>query len=119
MTPFAIAFVLFVVPLAATLPRLRIATAGAWMLLMVSCALMAYVAAGTLTQDASRVLAAPTFPVIGGFGFEVTPLGALFLLVTVTVFAAALPLALCDAAEYRSVRRSLFVALLAAKAMAG
>ncbi|MGH8311809.1 MAG: proton-conducting transporter membrane subunit [Gammaproteobacteria bacterium] len=42
-----------------------------------------------------------------------TPLTALFLLITVAVFAAALPFALRDAAAYSPARRCIFIALIA------
>ncbi|MGH8274875.1 MAG: proton-conducting transporter membrane subunit, partial [Gammaproteobacteria bacterium] len=114
MTPFAIAFVLFAAaPLAVALPRRRFAAGAAWALLTAGCALIAWVAVGALAHGATHTLITLALPMIGNFGFVVTPLSGLFLLITVAVFAAALPFAMRDGAAYPPARRVVFIALIA------
>ena len=113
MTPFALAFVLLAAgTLAAALPMRRIAVGGAWLLLTAGCALIVWVALLVLVAGTSRALITLGLPIIGGFGFELTPLAALFLLVTASVFALAVPFALRDSAGYLPARRGIFVALI-------
>ena len=51
MTMFAVAFMLFAAgPLVAWLPARRLGAYGAWMLLTAGCALIAWIAVGTLTS---------------------------------------------------------------------
>lgn len=114
MTLFAIAFVLFAAaPLTSVLFRGRLAAVSTWALLTASCGLIASVAAGALAHGASYALVVLALPVIGRFGFVMTPLAALFLLITAAVFAAALPFASRDAVAYPPARRSIFIVLIA------
>ena len=110
MTAFALVYVLFAAAVLAAwiLPR-RIAVASAWALLTTGCAVMAWIAVGTLAQGSSQTLVELALPVIGLFDFELTPLAGLFLFITVAVFAAALPFQLRDCLEWSHARRGLFV----------
>ena len=113
MTLFALAFVLFAAgTLAAALPIRRLAVGGAWILLTAGCALIVWVAVSALVAGTNRALITLGLPIIGGFGFELTPLAALFLLVTASVFALVVPFALRDSAGYPPARRGIFVALI-------
>jgi hydrogenase-4 component B len=113
VTAFALAFALFAAAIAAgwIAPR-RVANGSAWGLLTAGCAVMAWIAVGTLARDASRPLIELALPLIGPFDFELTPLAALFLLVTVAIFAAALPFQLRDCREWPSARRGAFIAFV-------
>lgn len=114
MTPFALAFVLFAAGvLAAWLLLRRVGAIGAWLLLTAGCAVIAWIAVDTLTKGSSRTLTGLVLPLIGPFGFELTPLAALFLIITVAVFAAALPFVLRDSLAWTRTQRGLFVALVA------
>ena len=114
MTVYASAFILFAAaPLAAALPWRRVSLTVAWACLTLGCAGIAFTAAGVLPQGVAHALVTLQLPALGGFGFEATPLNALFLLVTLAVFAAALPFVFRDAAGYAPARRSLFTGLLA------
>ncbi|MBS0315720.1 MAG: hypothetical protein JSR49_01190 [Proteobacteria bacterium] len=115
MTPFAVAFV----PLAAAIPvafvrARRVAVGGAWLLVTAGCAVMIVCAVAGLVQGTSRPLVMLTLPLIGDFGFEWTPLAALFVMVIAGVFALALPFALRDSAGFVPARRGAFVGLIVA-----
>ncbi|MGH8154453.1 MAG: proton-conducting transporter membrane subunit [Rhodanobacteraceae bacterium] len=114
MTPFAIVFTLFAASIVAAfgLPR-RTAVASAGSLLIAACGLMAWIAVVNVAGGASRPLIELALPVIGAFGFELAPLGALFVLVTVAVFAVALPFQLRDSTDWPRARRGAFVAFIA------
>lgn len=94
------------------LPR-RVAGYAAWVLLTAGCVLVAWIAAGTLAGGHGRALPELALPLIGPFDFELTPLGALFLFVTVAVFAVALPFQLRDCGDVPRARRGAFVAFVA------
>lgn len=113
MTAFALAWVLFAAAIVAawTLPR-RAASAGAWTLLTAGCAVTAWVAVAVLARGAGHSLVVLALPLIGAFDFELTPLGGLFLLVTVAVFAVALPFQLRDSAGWPRARRGAFASLV-------
>ena len=114
MTLFALAFVLFAAGLlTAWVPSPRLATSGAWLLITAGCALIARVAIDTLVAGAHYPLVDLALPLIGPFGFEMTPLVALFLIVTVAIFAVALPFALRDSLGWLAPRRGMFVAWIA------
>ena len=113
MTLFALAFALFAAGVVvAVMPPRRMAVGGAWGLITAGCALIVWVGVATLVQGASRAMMTFGLPLIGGFGFELTPLAALFLIVTAGVFALALPFALRDSASFAPMRRGIFVALI-------
>lgn len=114
MTPFAIVFALLAAgSLAAfALPR-RSAVFSAWLLLTAGCGLMARIAVDTLASGSDQTLIELALPLIGPFDFELTPLAALFLLVTVAVFAVALPFQLRDCRDGSRARRGAFVAFVA------
>jgi hydrogenase-4 component B len=114
MTAFALAFVLLAAAIVASwiAPR-RVAIAFTWLLLTAGCAVMAWVAVGTLAHGVNQPLIELALPVIGAFDFELTPLAALFLLVTVAVFAAALPFQLRDSLDWPHARRGTFVTFVA------
>lgn len=112
MTPFALAFALFAAaPLFAAIPGRRFPIVAAWTLLTGGCVCIALVAVGSLIGHADRMLAVFVLPLIGDFGFMLTPLAGLFLLVTVAVFAAALPFVARDGAAYPPQRRGVFFTL--------
>ena len=113
MTAFAIAFALWVAGVLAawTLPR-HAATGGAWVLITAGCAVVATVAIAALAHGTSYPLAQLALPLIGPFDFELTPLAGLFSLVTVAVFAAALPFQLRDSLAWSRSRRGVFVAFV-------
>jgi hydrogenase-4 component B len=111
MTAFALAFALFAAGLlAAWVPTRRVAIYGTWSLLTAGCALIAGVGVVALAKGAHDALIDLALPLIGPFGFEMTPLAALFLIVTVAIFAAALPFALRDSLGWPAARRGMFVA---------
>lgn len=113
MTPFAIVFVLFAASvLAAFTLRGRPAAGIAWALLTAGCGLMAWIAIVTMANGTSRELIHLALPLIGPFDFELTPLAALFLLVTVAVFAVALPFQLRDSLQWSRARRGAFTAFI-------
>jgi hydrogenase-4 component B len=80
---------------------------------------MAWIAAGMLvggtgnTGGTQRLLIELALPLIGAFDFELTPLAALFVLITVVVFAVALPFQLRDCLDWSRPRRGAFVAFIA------
>jgi hydrogenase-4 component B len=114
MTPYALVFVLLAAgPLAAFLLPRRSASYAAWVLLTAGCGLMAWIAVGTLASGRSQPLIELALPLIGSFDFELTPLAALFLFVTVAVFAAALPFQIRDCRDGSRARRGAFVAFIA------
>ncbi len=114
MTPFAIVFVLFAASvLAAFALRGRLAAGATWALLTAGCGLMAWIASVTIAYGTSRKLIDLALPLIGPFGFELSPLAALFLLVTVAVFAVALPFQLRDSLQWLRARRGAFVSFIA------
>lgn len=110
---FAAAFALLAAGVLAawTLPR-RAAIGCTWALLTAGCAVMAWVAAVALARGTSYPLAELALPLFGPFDFELTPLAGLFLLVTMAVFAAALPFQLRDSMEWSRARRGAFVAFV-------
>lgn len=113
MTTFAIAFVLWVAGVLAAWALPRRAAAGAtWLLITAGCVVTATVAVIALAHGSSYPLAQLAMPLIGPFDFEMTPLSGLFLLVTVAVFAAALPFQLRDSLTWSRSRRGLFVAFV-------
>ena len=114
MTLFALGFVLFAAAVLATvLPWRRFSVGSSWLCLTAGCAAIACSATASITSGMHRTLIVLQLPTLGGFGFEATPLNGLFLLVTVSVFALALPFAFRDAMYYPSSRRGLFTGLLA------
>lgn len=113
MSLFAIAFVLLAAgALAAFLPARRGAVAATWLLVTAGCVAMFVVAVDLIVSDATRALVTLGLPIIGGFGFTLGPLAALFVAVTVGVFALVLPFALRDSAGYAPKRRGAFVGLI-------
>ncbi|HEU0197630.1 MAG TPA: proton-conducting transporter membrane subunit [Nevskiaceae bacterium] len=113
MTPFAVAFVLFAAGLlVAFVPSRRVAVGASWLCVTAGCGIMLGLAIATLVQGIGHTLVTLELPVIGAFGFFLTPLAALFLAVTAGVFALVLPFALRDSAHYAPRRRGLFVALI-------
>ncbi|WHZ11349.1 MAG: Hydrogenase-4 component B / Formate hydrogenlyase subunit 3 [Burkholderiaceae bacterium] len=113
MTPLAIAFLLLVVGIPVAFVRARrVAVGSAWVLVTAGCAVMIGRAVAGLVQGTSRPLVALALPLIGNFGFEWTPLAALFVAVTAAVFVLVLPFALRDSAGYPSARRGAFVGLI-------
>ncbi|MGH9479255.1 MAG: proton-conducting transporter membrane subunit [Terriglobales bacterium] len=113
MTEFAAAFALLAAGVLAawTLPR-RAAIGCTWALFTTGCVVVAWVAAAALARGTSYPLAELALPLIGPFDFELTPLAGLFLLVSVAVFAAALPFQLRDSMEWSRSRRGAFVAFV-------
>lgn len=101
MTLFALVFARLAVGVIAAFARPRWAAVGrAWVLLTAGCGLMAWIAVGTLAIDNHQTLIELALPLIGPLDFELTPLAALFLLVTVAVFAVALPIQLHDSLDW-------------------
>lgn len=114
MTPFAVAFVLFAASvLAAFALRGRLAACATWMLLTAGCGLVAWVATVAIANGTSRTRIDLPLPLIGPFSFEIAPLAALFLLVTVLVFAVALPFQLRDSLQWSRARRGAFALFIA------
>ena len=113
MTDFAAAFALLAAGVLAawTLPR-RAAIGCTWALFTAGCAVAACVAVVALARGTSYPLVELALPLIGPFDFELTPLAGLFLLVTLAVFAAALPFQLRDSMEWSRARRGAFVAFV-------
>jgi hydrogenase-4 component B len=113
VTAFALAYALFAAAVLAAwgLPR-RSATTSTWVLLTAGCVVMAWLAVGALVHGASQPLVDLALPVIGPFDFELTPLAGLFMLITVAVFAAALPFQLRDCLEWSPARRGTFIAFV-------
>lgn len=110
MNPLATTFVLLAAgALVVWLPRRTLATGFAWVLLTAGCCWLAWIAVATLGSGYSRGLIDLALPLIGAFDFELTPLAALFVLVTVAVFAVALPFQLRDAGAWPAPRRGAFV----------
>lgn len=115
MSLYALAFALLAAGalVAFCLPR-RTAVAAAWLAVTVACALLACIAIATLAVGTTDTLIKLALPLIGPFAFELTPLSALFVLVTVAVFAVALPFQLRDSAGWSRARRGAFVAFIVA-----
>lgn len=110
MTAFALAYVLFAASMLAAwgLPR-RVFTLSVWSLLTAGCVLMAWLAVASLARDLRDPLLHTMLPLIGAFDFELTPISGLFLLVTVIIFAIAIPFQLHDSREWPRAMRGAFI----------
>ncbi|MGH8148499.1 MAG: proton-conducting transporter membrane subunit, partial [Steroidobacteraceae bacterium] len=113
MTTFALGFVLLAAAILAAfaLPR-RTMAGGTWLLLTAGCGLMAWIAVDAVAAGTEKTLTELALPLIGAFDFELTPLAALFMFVTVAVFAVALPLQLRDCLDWPRARRGAFIAFI-------
>ncbi len=113
MTAFALAFVLFAAgALVAFAPVRKGAVGATWLLVTAGCGVMMVLAILAMLRDVTRPLVTLALPLLGAFGFELTALGALFVAVTVGVFALTLPFALRDSASFAPARRGAFVGLI-------
>lgn len=77
------------------------------------CVCLALAGTMALSTNVTQEIIALSLPVIGPFTFEMTPVAGLFLLVSTSVFAAALAFVLSDSAAYAPAHRTAFLALIA------